>query len=292
MSQFDLRSNLWAIVGGVTAVLGLFLSIGIVLYQRESKGLQVETISAAAVADLTDPASAALKLTFNDEPLSRVDAVTIEVANIGNIPIEAADFERAMALRFSESSVPLVVAVSERDPPNLVPTVVLNSGVIEISPMLLNPADHFRLNVVVRGKFEEPEVDSRIKGIRVVSRRTLPETNQSPVDRALRLSAPIVLTFFFGYFGLRFNPLFARRFTIHRNETLVYTMATFAALMWAWHSAVSSAALGYQSPSFWVLLSLCLFAEICGSAVGIRRRKNLLRSETESQATDRVASAD
>ena len=80
---------------------------------RDSKELTVRTVSRAVVVDLTEPALASLKLTYNDIAVTRLTAATIEVSNSGSRPIERADFEREAVLRFSDSVPVLAARVAE-----------------------------------------------------------------------------------------------------------------------------------------------------------------------------------
>lgn len=197
-------------VSAVAAVAALVIPLALfMVQQRESKALTLETISSASVADLTDPALSVLKLTYNGDPVTRVTTATIEVSNSGTQPIQVADFERPLLIRFEAPSAVLAVTLTEREPGNLAPTLSLSSSTITVVPLLLNPGDRFRVNVVLRGDFKEPLADARIAGIRDVSRGTLSGSN--PTRRGVAfLVVGSIATLGYGYLAMFANP-FRRR---------------------------------------------------------------------------------
>jgi hypothetical protein len=172
--------NRWVVVSALAAIAALIIPIVLFAVGRQSKALAVETISRATVADLTDPALSLLRLTYNAHPVNQVTMVTIEVANRGTRPVEPRDFECPIVIHFEVPDSLLAVTLGEKDPRNLAPQIMSDASSITIAPMLLNPGDRFRLTLLLRGGFSEPTVDSRISGIRSISRGVFREVNLRP----------------------------------------------------------------------------------------------------------------
>jgi hypothetical protein len=192
--------NAWTIISALAAVAALAIPIAIYVASRQSKALTIETISSASVADIRDPALSGLKLSYKDQPVSRVTTATIEVANTGTQPIETRDFERPLVIRFDAQTPVLAVTLSESSPSNLDPKFITESSAVTISPLLLNPSDRFRLNVVLQGDFNEPSPDARVAGISGVSRKLLTRERISSDGIVLLLIGGITL-FAYGYLG-------------------------------------------------------------------------------------------
>jgi len=170
------KVNTWLTIGAsVVTILGPILAYWLFLSERGSKAILVTTVSRSTVADLSDPALSALKLTFQDEAVNRVTTATIEISNSGTQPITPADFERPLTLRFPGATPLLTATIGERTPTNLNPTLTSDAGAIHLAPILLNSGDRFRLTLLLRDVFTEPEVDARIAGVTTVSKTTLPD---------------------------------------------------------------------------------------------------------------------
>lgn len=196
----------WTIISAVAGVAALLIPVALFVLERQSKALTIETVSRARVADVTDPGLSVLKLTYRDKPIGRVTTATIEVKNSGTQPIQPPDFERPLVLRFSPAESLLAATVTERAPANLIPQITLDSSTITISPLLLNPGDRFRLNLVLQGDFDEPTADARIAGIRNVSRTTLRE-ERTTVTGVMFVILGCLATIAYGYLGLLASPI-------------------------------------------------------------------------------------
>lgn len=285
-TRFWLSANFWTIVGGLASVVGIFVAVALAMFDRQVrdifgrdvKALKVETISVATVADLTDPMLAQLRLTFHDEPISRVVTASIEIGNVGGSPIEARDFERPLVLRFANGKSSLLAAtVADRQPPNITPEVTVGLDVVSIAPLLLNAGDLFRLNVVLRDGFTEPSVDARIAGISQAVRSPLANQRTSRPRQIALVVASIGATLWYGYLGAFFSPtaMGARRVAQPRRAEAWLIMISGAALAGATTSAaVRSTAL--PRSSVWVLASMTIVV-LAGGLLGMWRRLNETR---------------
>lgn len=139
------------VISSLTAVAGLLMPLLLHILNRDSKELSVETVSRAILIDLSDPDLSSLKPTQRNVPVSRLTVATIEVRNSGTRPIEKADFERPLVLRFQDSSNVLVATLSDSTPQDLKPAINSDASGISVAPLLLNPGDRFRLTAQIRG---------------------------------------------------------------------------------------------------------------------------------------------
>src|SRR5947208_281526 len=105
--------NKWTVISALGAVLGVVVPVLLFALSRDSKELTVRTVSRAVVVDLTEPALASLKLTYNDVAVTRLTAATLDVSNSGSRPIDRADFERDLVVRFFGAAPVLAARVAE-----------------------------------------------------------------------------------------------------------------------------------------------------------------------------------
>lgn len=169
----------WSAVSVLATVASLVIPLIIFFTGRDTKELTVETVSRSVLVDLSNPVLSSLRLTYKDVPVDRLTVATIEFRNTGTQPIERADFERPITLRFENALDLLAVTLSEKNPSDLTPVITSDTNGISIAPLLLNPGDQFRITVQIRGVFGEPVVEARILGVPSIARRIYPETNIS-----------------------------------------------------------------------------------------------------------------
>lgn len=198
-----MNSNRWAMLSALAAVIGVLVPIVLYSVGQEHRSLSVETVSRAILVDLPKTGSS-LTLTHDGVPVSRLTAATIEVRNDGSRPIERSQFERAIVIRFREPRTVLLATIGEKAPQDLQPVISLESGVISVAPLLLNPGDRFRVTVQVRDEFQEPDVEVRITGIRSVSRQVFRESNRGrPYTLGVIGAIATLGYFYFGAFVMR-----------------------------------------------------------------------------------------
>lgn len=278
--------NRWTVIAALAAVAALIIPIALFLLERQSKTLTVDTVSTSNVADLSDPALSVLKLTYKDQTISRVTAATIQVANTGTVPIEMHDFERPLTIRFDNDSMILAASPSEQEPDNLRPEITVNSSTVTISPLLLNPRDQFRLNIILRGEFKEPTVDARISGISSVS-RTLFRERRTRATGIILLLAGTFIIFSYGYFALLARAIRRGPATLYGRDPLAITIALGVAAATLLTSGAKVLDIS-QRTSIWLAV-LGFIAYTIGAIAGIWRRRRMERPpqkrETHSTAS-------
>ncbi len=104
---------------------------------------------------------------FIDEKLLSTPSVSVlELSNTGSRPIVAADFEGPLKITVaSPSEIRKVRFGSFRSTTSLEPKINLIEGVVFIQPLLLNPSDVIRLNLVTANARPEYSIHGRIAGV-------------------------------------------------------------------------------------------------------------------------------
>jgi hypothetical protein len=212
----NLPSNKWAVISAVSAVGALLVPFILYLIGHESKNISVTTVSRAVLVNLSQTEGGSVTLTYNGMPVSHLTATTIEVRNDGTRPIERSDFERPLLIRFPKSSSILAATLGEKAPEDLLPTVTLEGGAITIAPLLLNPGDRFRVTAQLLGDFDEPTVESRISGIRAISRQSFRDSPFNPT-RSL-LTAAFSTSFCYVYL---FSSIYTTIFYLHGRREII-----------------------------------------------------------------------
>lgn len=207
--------TIWSAMSALASVVGIFLAVLLFNLDRDKKELTIETVSTAILVDLSDPGLASMKLTYRDVAISRLAVATIEIRNSGTRPIERADFELPILLRFKNPTDVLAVTLNDKKTPqDLKPVINSDDSGISVAPLLLNPGDEFRITVQLRGDFDEPTVESRISGVSSISRRLL-DTSDSRWRGIIIITFGLLITLIYLYFGAVFvNPFVLRQYVV------------------------------------------------------------------------------
>jgi hypothetical protein len=118
--------------------------------------------------------------------------IVLRIANTGNVPIEATDFERPVSITFSDSKV-LSAEVTGVRPDELTPTLRTDGPAVILNPCLLNPTDLVEVQCLLDGGIDELRADCRIVGVRFVQHVKLPRDSWGKVWR-LSILDVVILT--------------------------------------------------------------------------------------------------
>ncbi len=114
--------------------------------------------------DLSD-----FELIFQGKKVERVESLTLQFENSGDISIEREDFDGDIVAEFGEKARVLSASLSEAAPASLNPSFFSDPNTLFLRPLLLNPGDRFSLSLLISGQPSEPKIRARISGIRRVS---------------------------------------------------------------------------------------------------------------------------
>ena len=186
--------ELWAILGAVGTLAALALA-GYIFYNdrhRRKKALTAEFISVFSLVNQdVKTGGKELRVFLGEEPVGNLTVCQIRILNSGGCPILGADFENPMKIMFHDSKKIYFFSVKDEAPSSLSPIVYVEKDALTITPLLLNPGDHFTLEAGFDShnwregrpgfKFE---VMARIAGIPFI---TLPQaTSYAPIDMRAR----------------------------------------------------------------------------------------------------------
>jgi len=194
--------------GLVTAVtiilmsLAVIVPVGLYLTGLQSKSLSFSVLARSPLVDVSLHRLADLEVSYRGEKVQKVESLTLQFENSGNVPINAQDFEKPMEVVFEKDSHILSAEVANASPSNLKPTVSLSVASIAIAPLLLNANDRFALTIVVSGSVGTPRPNARISGIGEIT--TLADQDSKQLGRILAVAAwgVIVMTLVPYMFGL------------------------------------------------------------------------------------------
>jgi hypothetical protein len=157
-----------SIVRNLTVYIIPLIGLAIVFLpyiESKKKELSYEILSESSIVDSDDPALKDVTVSFKGMSLSKLTAVSMRIANTGNIPITAESFESDLWIHFGEDAQIVSFDVSSQSRENLRPTGVFDKGNLLINPFLLNPNDEFACTVFVAGDYEPLALEGRISGI-------------------------------------------------------------------------------------------------------------------------------
>jgi hypothetical protein len=168
---------------GVAEVLigtvGLVAALLIYRWQRYRKGLGVAVLTDRPL--LMTPSPFAVSVHHDGKVVAEPRLIVVRIANTGNVPIEASDFERSLSMTFPQCEV-LSAEVTGVRPAELTATLRTDGPTITLEPCLLNPTDLIEVQCLVDGS-TELQVDCRVVGVRSVEKVNLPRDSWGKVWR-------------------------------------------------------------------------------------------------------------
>jgi hypothetical protein len=192
---------IWKLLGWVIA-LAVGAGVALWIYKKQSfKALSYQIVSISPLVPLQARGFSDLRVFKGDKPIERPILTTIRIVNTGDLPIGAADFERALTMRplgvtqndgFVEKSkmlaqlehpgvtifnVPYKGVVTSFPPvvmdariasttPARIPVELENSGsYLVVRPLLLNGGDEFTIELLINGDVRGIEMNGRVAGV-------------------------------------------------------------------------------------------------------------------------------
>jgi len=170
--MFEIPSEQWwSFMGVVVAIIAILVGVAVAiivyLMQRQRKELSYDIISSTPLLSHEEEVKGKLQISFEGKPVEKVQLVLVRIANSGNVPIEAKDYERQINFSFGESAQVLAAEVAEVEPRSLeVPPNVEGKKVV-LPRILMNKGDSFTVKMLVNG-YKGLDVDGRIAGIKEI----------------------------------------------------------------------------------------------------------------------------
>lgn len=168
---------LTVIVGG----LGIIVPIGWDYY-KSKVAIDVRVLGKSVVISRPEEIEG-LVVSYNGETLNELSKISINVANVGRMPIQEKDVSSPLAVRFSDGTSVIDAAIDDRYPENLEVSMAFNraEGVVVLNFPLLNPGDSITFSALSKTKNIDFEANARIAGL-----SRLEVVKVSPQDEAAR----------------------------------------------------------------------------------------------------------
>jgi hypothetical protein len=208
-----LTSPIWQGVGAIAGVIAVGVTLALAYLARRRRRLAFGYTTFPLVS-INKEVKDKVRVVFDGQIVQNVHLQNLSIVNIGNVPIRRDDFEHPLAIFFSRDARALSAELVHRHPSELKVSLQLEEdgeGYITrvlIAPLLLNPADGFRIRVLVAGasdgKQPVSDMSARIAGVtRVDWFDGDTEAGHLRLVRGLFAALPIVLV-------TSFLPLFPR----------------------------------------------------------------------------------
>jgi hypothetical protein len=145
MSEF-FRDTIWQFIGVFVALAALGFTIYVYYVQRKRKSLSCRLSTETPLFVHED---GKFHTTYEGRPVHEVFLLIISVSNDGNVPIQAADFEKQLTFSFGTSARVLEVGLlSPASPPSLNPILRIAQSSVVVEPLLLNSKDSFTIKIL------------------------------------------------------------------------------------------------------------------------------------------------
>jgi hypothetical protein len=211
------------VASAILAALAVLVPIVIFLAGRPVKELSFAVVAQSTLVDVTESKLSDFELRFRGEKIRRLDSVTVRLRNSGNLPIEARDFERPIAINLANNALVLSASVSDSTPANVSPALSTADHKVSIAPLLLNPGDDFSVSLFVEGDPSPVQLNARVSGIRSVVQMSPPSRELMPGLVLIAVSTLAFFVYFYlgGVFVVNFRRDLAGPATVPALDVLV-----------------------------------------------------------------------
>jgi hypothetical protein len=168
-----LRDGVWQFIGALISLVALAVAMITVVLQVKRKSFAYKVLSDNELLHQKDLLDDRVSIAFDGVPVSSLRLVSLQFLNDGRAPIAKTDFESNIRVVFPEVARVLSASVGSTLPSALPVIVQFARNEVSISPVLLNAADSFTVQIIVSGSTGRPEVLARILDVKNVVERDL-----------------------------------------------------------------------------------------------------------------------
>jgi len=147
-------------VGVAALVATVALLVFFFLGSRKRKALLCRVIAASPLPGLTDD----LQLTHQGEPVNSAYLVLINISNVGNTLISAADYERPISLTFADGTRILSADITGTTPDNLGTSTRIEGITVTLTKPPLEHGESMVIAALVDNYQQPVQIDWRIAG--------------------------------------------------------------------------------------------------------------------------------
>jgi hypothetical protein len=225
-SKGSKRKTAFWIISVILPIAAVVVPILLFLIESKEKEISYEISGRTELVGVHLP-SEEVSITYAGKSVSHLELISIKISNSGNIPIKREDFDRPLKIKFKEESEVFVVRVGPSFPNNLRPTIKTEPGLVQITPLLLNPGDNYTIEVITSAKEQEPEIDVRIAGIQFPKFIKRAGIKTPDILQKFRLVALVISFALYAFlFGTLLKPIRASLgIKIQKIEAFIATMS-------------------------------------------------------------------
>lgn len=164
-----IRDPFWQFFGVLTAFLLFFLQF---YYTRKSRKMYALVSKPVSIIKRPNFVGSKFEIKYGEKLVTDLRLVTVKIGNSGNLPIQSADFEKAIVITFCadgqiDKTSPMEVIIISSDPAQIPIETELNSHSVTVKPILLNPSDSFTLGILGE-EIEVENITARIAGVKSI----------------------------------------------------------------------------------------------------------------------------
>lgn len=184
MNDF-LKKNIKWIVSTI-----LMIIIPLITYHYTNNELKQIVISASETIDLISSGNANdLKVSLNGKELTNPRVTRITIKNTGNVPLKKSDFQEDLEILNNIKSYSVLISNSE--PENLGIRMVSKDEKIIISPFLLNPEEHFTIQLITDYFTPSCKILARLTGFEI--------KNEIKVDKKISGAQWVLIIIYYAF---------------------------------------------------------------------------------------------
>ncbi|MBP6237155.1 MAG: hypothetical protein KA270_05960 [Saprospiraceae bacterium] len=151
----------------IIGIPSIFLVIWIFRKQKSSKKLSV-VVSSDEILNYSKELQDKIEVKYENKIVKSLYLTKLKFINTGNTPILVADFEQNITIDLGKENFPISYTIVEPEPINLNASISLVGDILNVSPCLLNPNDHFTITILSEAKIDYPSLKARIAGVKEI----------------------------------------------------------------------------------------------------------------------------
>jgi len=214
----------------IAALGGVVVPVWLWRADHQARSLQLRLTSQTSLEPDVPKTISGLKLSLDGAAIDQPFLSVLELANDGDRPISATDYEDSIQILMSEGVRLIRAQVIDVQPKDLQPKFSGNGGNLLISPLLLNPGDTITFAVITaRGK-PSFKVRTRIAGIQSVSVVSDDRATRRSSATSLALRSLMAFLLLFVYASCALVLIAKWRFELPRIVLVIGAFASIAGI--------------------------------------------------------------
>jgi len=168
-----LRDPIWQFIGAMIGAAAILVTIYLFLLQLPRKSLSYMVLATTPLVSVEEEIRANVRITFDGKPIQDVCLVILRLANDGNIPIIASDFEQPITLSFGEGNHILSAQLIDATTPAFAQTISITQSHLTVRPALWNVQDSITVKLFLSRQPEAIQYDAHIAGVKEIKKDSL-----------------------------------------------------------------------------------------------------------------------